>query len=446
MIDQNSTTLYIQAGGSLNGECVVIPGDKSISHRAVMLAAIAEGTSHISHFLSSEDCLATINIFKHLGADIQQEGEGCLRITGVGINTDEGELRSPTQPLNCGNSGTTMRLLLGILTGQGVKATLTGDQSLLRRPMLRVVKPLLGMGADIVTSANGTAPLEIRNKRVLHSATYILNLASAQVKSCFLLAAISASGISHIIEDAPSRNHTEKMLKSFAYPMSVHNETISLLGGCSLLATDIQIPGDISSAAFFIVGTIIAPGSKLSLKDVGVNPTRMGVITILKDMGAKIILKNIRQYAGEEVADIEVSSANLTGIKILQNDIPLAIDEFPIIFIAAACATGTTYLRGAAELRVKETDRLQVMAEGLQKLGIAVELFEDGISITGGQLQGGRVNSYGDHRIAMAFAIAGLRAQSEIIVEDCENIKTSFPTFVAMAKQLGLKIEEKKVC
>ena len=430
-----NNNLHIQAGGCLLGECRV-PGDKSISHRALMLASIANGISYINNFLPSGDCIATMKILESLGVHIEQKSPQSLLINGMG----RARLHEPMEVLDCGNSGTAMRLLLGLLAGQGIVAKLTGDGSLSRRPMARVIKPLLAMGADISAQPSGTAPLSINSKKPLKAIVYDMPLASAQLKSCIMLAALSARGRTEIIEPAPSRDHTEKMLQSFGYPIEINGKKISLTGGYSLKATDIEVPGDISSAAFFMVGATIAKNSILTLMDVGINPTRTGVIEILKAMGANIHLKNQRIYGHEPVADIHINSAILKGIEIPRNLIPLAIDEFPILFIAAACAKGKTVLRGAEELRVKETDRLAAMATGLQQLGIKIELFNDGISIEGGQLTGGQVDSYGDHRIAMAFAIAGLCAQSKITISNCHNIITSFPNFLTLAQQLGLQI------
>lgn len=428
--------LRIQAGGTLHGKCRV-PGDKSISHRALMLAALAHGTSTITHFLQSEDCLATLNILRELGVDIQHDGE-IVVVHGMG----DTPFKTPRIPLDCGNAGTAMRLLLGLLVGQNIHGTLVGDVSLMRRPMRRVIEPIKQLGADITSSPDGTAPLTINDASRLRGFSYTLPVASAQVKSCLLLASLGATGETEIIENNPSRDHTEKMLKNFGYPITVTGKRIHMSNGHPLRATDVQVPADISSAAFFMVGASIAPHSKVMLRDVGINPTRAGIIEVLQRMGGHIELMNQREYGGEPVADIEVTSAALHGITIPEALVPATIDEFPILFIAAACAKGDTLLRGAKELRVKESDRLASMAAGLQHLGIPVTLYDDGICITGGQFTGGHVDSHGDHRIAMAFAMAGLVAQSEITIDNCANIKTSFPNFMTLAKTLGLNLQE----
>lgn len=432
--------LQIQSGGVFNGECTV-PGDKSISHRALMLASIAEGTTRITHFLSSEDCIATMKILQALGVDIIEQADGTILVHGKGRNRFD----IPTEVLDCGNSGTAIRLLLGLLAGQGVVATLTGDKSLLKRPMMRVVNPLRDMGADIHVSSSGTAPLKINCKKPLQSIVYEMPIASAQLKSAIILAALHARGETEIIEPRPSRDHTEKMLQSFCYPIEINSSKIRIKGGYQLKAANIQIPGDISSAAFFMVGATICKNAHVVLKNIGINPTRTGIIDILQMMGANIHIENKRYYGYEPVADIKVTSAQLHGIEIPKKLVPLAIDEFPILFIAAACAQGKTILHGAEELRVKETDRLQAMAIGLQQLGINVELYPDGIAIEGGDLIGGRIDSFGDHRIAMAFAIAALRAESMITVDDCANIATSFPNFTELAQQLGLRINQLEI-
>lgn len=440
---------------------IMVPGDKSISHRAVMLTSLADGVSTLRGLLLGEDVKATMAAFRALGVTLVCEGTECT-VYGVGLFG----LTASDIPLDMGNSGTAMRLLAGLLAGQSFDSTLIGDASLTRRPMRRVVDPLREMGASIQLSDAGTAPIEIFScmhsvqqndssnqhssspKRfVAHTTTplcainYTLPVASAQVKSCVLLAGLYAQGETRVTEPVPTRDHTERMLTTLGYPVTREGQCIALSGGHRLNAADIQVPGDISSAAFFMVAATIVPGSDVVLRGVGVNPTRTGVIDILKAMGADLDVQPIASAGAEPMADIRVRSAVLRGISIPHKFIASAIDEFPVLFIAAACATGETVLTGAEELRVKETDRIAAMADGLQRLGISTEVLPDGIKIQGGLLQGGRVRSYGDHRIAMAFAVAGARAHAPVIVEDCANVATSFPNFVELAKQVGLPID-----
>lgn len=421
-------------GGRVQGQ-IRVPGDKSISHRSVMLGALAQGTTRVSGFLSSEDCLATMRAFQAMGVDIEQN-QNYLQVTGVGLHG----LKAATRPLDVGNSGTSMRLLSGLLAGQSFDSTLTGDASLRKRPMARVIDPLVLMGADITGNEQAMAPLNIRGKNKLKSLNYDMPVASAQVKSCLLLAALCGDAQVHVHEPGPSRDHTERMLQAFGVSVAQGAGTVGLSGSQTLKACDFSVPGDLSSAAFFLVAAAITPGAELLIEGVGVNPTRAGVLNILRAMGADITLLNERNEGAEPVADIQIRASDLKGITIEPAQVPLAIDEFPALFVAAACAQGTTVLRGAQELRVKESDRIAVMAEGLEHIGVQVATFEDGISITGGTIQGGEVQSYGDHRIAMAFAISALRSQSEIIVRDCDNVDTSFPNFVDIARAAGLEI------
>jgi len=432
-----SITFTVQPGGRLTGT-VRVPGDKSISHRSIMLGSIAEGTTHVSGFLEAEDALATLKAFRAMGVHIEGPDQGRVVIHGAGLRG----LRAPTAPLYLGNSGTSMRLLAGLLAGQHFDAVLTGDASLSKRPMRRVTDPLAQMGARIDTTETGTAPLVIHGQGTLRPIHYTMPIASAQVKSCLLLAGLYAEGETAVTEPAPTRDHTERMLAGLGYAIQRDGNTVRLQGGGRLTATTIDVPSDISSAAFFLVGASIAEGSDMVLQHVGINPTRTGVIEILRLMGADITLDNERHVGGEPVADLHVRNAHLRGIEIPEELVPLAIDEFPVLFIAAACAEGTTRLRGARELRVKESDRIQVMADGLATLGVEVHPTEDGMIIHGGQpYQGGAVDSHGDHRIAMAFSIAALRAGTPIVIHDCENVNTSFPGFVELASQLGLTIQ-----
>ena len=431
-------TFVAEPGGALRGR-IRVPGDKSISHRAIMLGALADGATAIDGFLEGEDCLATLRAFRAMGVRIDGPDRGRVTVQGVGLRG----LRAPDGPLDMGNSGTSMRLMAGILAGQAFDTVLTGDASLTRRPMRRVTEPLARMGAWIDGTERGTAPLRIRGGQRLTGIDYPLPVASAQVKSCLLLAGLYAEGVTRITEPAPTRDHTERMLEGFGYPLAREgSRTVAVTGRGRLTGTEIDVPADISSAAFFLVGASIAPGSDLVLEHVGVNPTRTGAIDILRLMGADIEWLNPRLAGGEPVADLRVRHAPLHGIRIPAELVPLAIDEFPALFVAAACAEGETVLTGAAELRVKESDRIQVMADGLAALGIAAAPTPDGIVIRGGALSGGTVDSHGDHRIAMSFAVAALRARGPIRIGDCANVNTSFPGFAALAREAGLAVRE----
>ncbi|MDZ7754399.1 MAG: 3-phosphoshikimate 1-carboxyvinyltransferase [Gammaproteobacteria bacterium] len=427
----------IDPGGALTG-CLRVPGDKSISHRAIMLGALADGVTRISGFLEGEDSLATLAAFRRMGVHIAGPEEGRVVVNGVGVDG----LESPDGPLYVGNSGTSMRLLAGLLAGAGVEATLTGDVSLSGRPMRRVMDPLAAMGGRIEASPEGTAPLRIHPAGTLTGIYYDMPVASAQVKSALLLAGLWAEGETCVTEPAPTRDHTERMLVGFGYAVRQEGGRRCLRGGGRLRACPVEVPGDISSAAFFLVGAAIAPGSDVTLEHVGLNPTRTGVINILRAMGADIETGEPRLVGGEPVGAVRVRYRPLHGIVIPADQVPLAIDEFPALFIAAACARGTTVLTGAAELRVKESDRIQVMADGLAVLGITAEATADGMVIEGGEPGGGVVESHGDHRIAMAFAMAALRAREAITVHDVANVATSFPGFVGLAARAGLAIAE----
>lgn len=423
-------------GASLKGQ-IDIPGDKSISHRAVMLASIAQGMSHIRGFLAGEDCLCTLKAFSAMGVTVKSISATELMITGVGMHG----LQAPTTTLDLGNAGTAIRLLTGLLAGQSFSTTVTGDDSLRKRPMARILKPLATMGAKIQAEPEDKAPLKIFGGQSLQGINYLLPIASAQVKSCLLLAGLYAVGETTVIEPKPSRDHTERMLKAFGIAINQSNNAVTLKGGQQLNSCDVTIPADISSAAFFIVGALISPNSEIVLPNVGINPTRIGVITILQQMGANIVLNNVREINSEPVADIVVKTSKLHGITIDPELVPLAIDEFPAIFIAAACAEGETILHGAQELRVKESDRLRAMAQGLLQLGITVEEYPDGMKITGGLLHGGTIDSHGDHRIAMAFAMAGIVASAPVSILDCANVATSFPNFTTLAQAAGVKMD-----
>jgi 3-phosphoshikimate 1-carboxyvinyltransferase len=435
-----ASTFYVAPGGRLRGH-VRVPGDKSISHRSIMLGAIADGVSEIEGFLEGADSLATLAAFRAMGVEVHGPVDGRVAVRGVGLDG----LRSPAAALDMGNSGTSMRLLSGLLCGQRFATTLIGDASLSRRPMRRVTEPLALMGARIETSAAGTAPLKISPAPGLHGIDYVMPVASAQVKSSLLLAGLYADGETCVTEPAPTRDHTERMLAALGYPLQRDGARVCLRGGERLRAAPIPVPADISSAAFFLVGASIAPGSDLTLERVGINPTRIGVINILRAMGADLQVLGERELGAEPVADIRVRGTQLRGIEIPLDQVPLAIDEFPALFIAAACADGETLLTGAEELRVKESDRIAVMADGLQTLGVEAEVLPDGIRIRGRScLGGGIIDSHGDHRIAMSFAIGALRATAPIEIRDCANVATSFPGFAALAAGAGLAIEERR--
>ncbi|KAA1173793.1 bifunctional prephenate dehydrogenase/3-phosphoshikimate 1-carboxyvinyltransferase [Marinobacter salinexigens] len=433
---EKQVTFRLQPGGAISGD-IRVPGDKSMSHRSIMLGALADGITEVQGFLEGEDSLATLQAFRDMGVTIEGPENGFVRIHGVGING----LQAPRGPLYLGNSGTAMRLFAGLLAAQSFDSELTGDASLSKRPMGRVADPLRAMGARIDTAEGGRPPLKIHGGQQLTGIHYEMPVASAQVKSCLLLAGLYAGGSTSVTEPAPTRDHTERMLAGFGYHVHRDAATSSVVGGGSLTATNIDVPADISSAAFFLVAASIAPGSDLTLRHVGMNPTRVGVINILRLMGANIEVLNEREIGGEPVADLRVRSAELKGIDIPEDQVPLAIDEFPVLFIAATCAEGRTVLRGAEELRVKESDRIQVMADGLAAVGVETTVTPDGIIIDGGQtIGGGKVDSHGDHRIAMSFAVASLRAEGEIEVTDCANVATSFPGFVELARQTGINI------
>ena len=423
--------------GPLKGT-IKVPGDKSISHRSIMLGSIADGVTKVSGFLEGEDSLATLSAFRDMGVKIERNGSN-VAINGVG----KYGLKEPINSLNLGNSGTSIRLMSGLLSAQSFDSELCGDESLSKRPMGRVIEPLRLMGADI-SGNDSKPPLLIKGGKQLSSIEYTLPVASAQIKSCLLLAGLYSDGKTTIIENGISRDHTERMLKGFGYDVTSSSNTISLMGGGSLKSCDIEVPSDISSAAFFMVAGCISENSSIVLEAVNINPTRTGVIDILRLMGGNLELLNQRLQAGELIADIKVTSSELKGIEIPENLVPLAIDEFPVLFIAASCAKGETVLTGAKELRVKESDRIQVMADGLTALGIDNEVLDDGIRIIGGEFkeQISSIKSHHDHRISMAFAIASVKSKFNIEIEGVDNVKTSFPNFVELANSIGMKIKE----
>jgi cyclohexadieny/prephenate dehydrogenase / 3-phosphoshikimate 1-carboxyvinyltransferase len=439
-MQEQEITYRVSPGGQVNGD-IRVPGDKSISHRSIMLGSLAEGVTDVEGFLEGEDALATLQSFRDMGVVIEGPDQGRVRVHGVGLNG----LQQPPGPLYVGNSGTSMRLLAGLLAGQSFDTELTGDESLSKRPMNRVANPLREMGAVIETGESGRPPVKIKGGQSLKAINYDMPMASAQVKSCVLLAGMYAEGETKVTEPAPTRDHTERMLNGFGYEVKRSGATAELKAGGSLKSAKIEVPADISSATFFMVAASIAPGSDINLTHVGINPTRDGVINILRAMGGDITLSNERVVGGEPVADIRVRYAPLKGINIPEDQVPLAIDEFPALFVAASCAEGETVLTGAEELRVKESDRIQVMADGLQILGIQAEPTPDGIVIQGkggeaGVFGAGAVESHGDHRIAMSFTVAALRGTGEIVVNNCANVATSFPTFVELAQKSGISL------
>jgi 3-phosphoshikimate 1-carboxyvinyltransferase len=438
----------LDPGSRVAGE-LTVPGDKSISHRALMFGGIAEGDTEITGFLAGEDCLSTLRALQAMGVSIERPEEqlahgssGHVLVHGVGPDG----LRPSADPLDMGNAGTAIRLFMGLLAPQRFDSTLIGDDSLMRRPMERVAGPLRSMGANIKT-LDGRPPVEIGASSGMRAIDYALPVASAQVKSAILLAGLQAFGRTHVTEPAPSRDHTERMLGAFGVEVLRDGPRIAIEGGQTLRGTQVKVPGDFSSAAFFIVAGCLAAENGLLLRNIGVNPTRTGLIELLQQMGADIRVqlhggRGAADPNGEPIADIEVHKSRLRGIKVPEGLVPLSIDEFPVFFVAAACAEGETLVRGALELRVKESDRLAAMAQGLTTLGVENQLLADGLWIRGADgFGGGTIDSHGDHRIAMAFAIASLKARAPIEILDVANVATSFPSFVATARAAGLHIE-----
>lgn len=432
-------SFVIQPGGRLGGR-LRVPGDKSISHRALMLGAVAEGLTEVSGFLSGADCLATLAALASMGIRIDRPEPTSLLIHGQGLHG----LQAPPDPLDMGNSGTAMRLFAGLLAGQQFDSVLIGDASLTRRPMQRVAEPLRAMGARIETR-HGNPPLRISGGAPLQGIDFDMPVASAQVKSAVLLAGLYAQGRSRINEPAVTRDHTERMLAQFGVLVERHGSTAVLAGGQCLRATQVAVPGDLSSAAFFMLAASVAAGSELVIENVGLNPTRTGVLRILELMGADFDIARCTPVPGiEPVGTVTFRSTRLHGIDVPPELVPLAIDEFPVLFVAAALASGVTRISGAAELRHKESDRIAVMANGLRTLGVSVEERPDGAIITGGTLGSGCIESHGDHRVAMAFAVGAAAAAGPIEINDTVNVATSFPGFVSLAQDAGLQIETRE--
>ncbi|MET4574644.1 3-phosphoshikimate 1-carboxyvinyltransferase [Stenotrophomonas rhizophila] len=431
-----SASWTARKGQPLQGS-LTIPGDKSVSHRAVMFAALADGVSHIDGFLEGEDTRATAAIFSQMGVRIETPSPSQRVVHGVGVDG----LQAPAGPLDCGNAGTGMRLLAGLLAAQPFDSVMVGDESLSRRPMRRVTGPLAQMGAKIDTEADGTPPLRVHGGQPLHGIDFASPVASAQVKSAVLLAGLYAQGDTAVTEPHPTRDYSERMLRAFGVEIEFSPGKARLRGGQRLRATDIAVPADFSSAAFFLVAASIIPGSALTLRQVGLNPRRTGLLAALRLMGADIREENHAEQGGEAVADLVVRHAPLHGAEIPEALVPDMIDEFPALFVAAAAAQGNTIVRGAAELRVKESDRLAAMATGLRSLGVQVDETEDGATIHGGTEMGsGTIESHGDHRIAMAFAIAGQLSSGEVRINDIANVATSFPNFDGIARTAGFNL------
>ncbi len=423
--------IYIKPVQKLKG-IIKVPGDKSISHRAIILGAIADGETKIKGFLKGEDCLNTIRIFQKMGVQIQQNVKGEILIHGRGLRG----LSVPKSILNIGNSGTTIRLVSGILAGQNFTSTITGDESICSRPMKRIIIPLRQMGAKIESNNENFAPLIIQGGK-LKGINYVSKIASAQVKSCLLLAGLYAEGKTTITEPVKSRDHTERMLEYFGLEVKVEGLTVEIIGPAKLTHKFITVPGDISSAAFFIVASLLLEGSEVRIKDVGLNPTRTGILRVLKEMGAKIIIENERIECNESVGDVIVKSGDIKGINITGELVPFLIDEIPILAVAATQAKGITEISGAKELRVKETDRIRAISSQLNLLGARIEEKEDGMIIYGPtKLKGTEVNSFADHRMAMSLIVAGLIADGETKIRDTECINTSFPGFMETLKKI----------
>ncbi len=409
--------------------------DKSISHRAVIFSSLSKGGSIIKNFLRAEDPMSTLNAFRVLGVEIDDNGDDFI-VNGKGIYG----LKESPDVIDCGNSGTTIRLLSGVLAGNPFFSVLTGDDSLRKRPMARIINPLQQMGAEIMARAeNKYPPVAIKGKK-LQPIKYQMPVASAQVKSAILLAGLYAEGETEVIEPHKSRDHTERMLPAFGAEINVDGLRVTIKGGTELKGTEVYVPGDFSSAAFFIIGALLIKDSDITITGVGINPTRIGLLSVLKEMGAEIGLDNVRNLSGEPVADIHCKGgAELNAVSITREKIPALIDEFPILCVAATQATGITNIRGAEELRVKESDRIKSMATELRKLGVEIEEFEDGLSIKGKRgLKGAVVESYGDHRIAMAMSIAGLIADGTTTIHGVSSVNISFPGFFQIIRRLTL--------
>ncbi|TZG27958.1 3-phosphoshikimate 1-carboxyvinyltransferase [Sphingomonas montanisoli] len=443
MHGSNPTPMAFRAPGPLKG-AVAVPGDKSISHRSLMLSALAVGESVVEGLLEGEDVLATAAAMRAMGAQITRGEDSRWHIYGVGV----GGLLQPETAIEMGNSGTSTRLLMGLIASHPITATFTGDASLSKRPMGRVIEPLSLMGAEFTTSPGGRLPLTMRGINPAVPIEYRLPVASAQVKSAVLLAALNTAGVTRVIEPVPTRDHSERMLKGFGAELSVEldgaTRIISIRGEAELKPQHIVVPGDPSSAAFPVVAALLVPGSEVTVTNVGLNPTRAALFDVLRMMGGDISFANEREVGGEPVADIVVRGSALKGIETPVETVASMVDEYPVLFVAAALAEGRTVARGLEELRVKESDRIAVMAEGLRAIGARVEELEDGLIIdgTGGEkLPGGAtIAARLDHRIAMSFAVAGLASKGDVMIDDMAPVATSFPGFVNLMTALGAEI------
>ena len=423
--------MKINKVSNLNGT-IVVPADKSITHRAIMLSAVAEGKSFINNYLKSDDCLMTLNAFKQMGVQIEQK-ENSLIVEGVGING----LKNPIKEIYAGNSGTTTRLLSGVLAGQKFSSTISGDASLSKRPMKRVIEPLSLMGVDIIAKEDNFLPMTITPKGNLKAINYISKVASAQVKSCILFAGLYADGITTVTEPIKSRDHSERMFKTFGADISVNNLSVSIKKCNKLYSQEVTVPCDISSAAFFIVAGLIVPNSNIRILNVNINKTRDGILTVLKNMGADIVLNNVKDVSGEPVADIEIKTSKLCSTSFGKETVPSLIDEIPIIVLAATQAEGKTVISGAKELKVKESNRIHAVASQLNKMGANIEETDDGFIINGPtKLKGATVESFDDHRIAMMLSVAGLIAEGETEIINSDCVKISFANFYEVLKEI----------
>ena len=423
----NNSSLIINHSSHLAGE-INIPGDKSITHRAIIIASISNGKTIITNPLLSEDCKRTINAFRMLGLKIEVQDKTII-IYGKGLNS----LKLPSGIIDAGNSGTLARLISGILATQEFSSVITGDKSLVKRPMRRIIEPLEKAGA-VISSQNGQLPISF-DKPLCKPIEFKSLIPSAQIKSCLILASLFINGRSEIDESVKTRDHTERMLQYLDYPLSINNTKIVIEGNTNVTAKDIYVPSDISSAAFLIVASLIKNKSNITLRSIGVNPLRTGIVDVLIKMGADIKLVNPRSVCNEPIADIKIKSSKLKPIKLAGDIISRLIDELPILFIACACCDGVSVIEDIGELRHKESDRIKSMEEGLINLGIDVKTTQNSIEITGGTFRGGIVNSYGDHRVAMSFIISGFVSQKPVTVTDTENINTSFPNFIDILKE-----------
>ena len=435
-----SEQYIVESSNNISG-IISVPGDKSISHRALILLSISEGEAKISGLLESDDCLATLKIFKMLGVSISKDNNDSYYIKGKGING----LKKTSGDLYCGNSGTSMRLLTGLLCGQKFPSRLIGDESLNLRPMKRISSPLGMMGANIKLSKNNTAPINILPAEKLLPIEYRMPIDSAQIKSSIILASLYTKGKTNIVENVVTRDHTENMINYLGGSIENIDNRIIVNPENKLISKNVEVPGDISSAMFIIIGCLISEKSEVIIKNVGLNDLRIGGVEILKLMGAEIEFSNIKNYGPEKVGDILVRSSKLKGIEIPSKYIASAIDEFPILFIAAASASGKTILKNAEELKYKESNRLSAMSKGLLECNIINSLYDDGIKINGGKISGATIDSCGDHRIAMSFAIAGLISKDPITILNTENVSTSFPGFLSLIKEMGLKIKRENI-